>query len=476
MANRRRRRRGMKKGSITSQYLPYDEYGQTDRTLGEEDADLFDMPDEPSYAEPEYLDPGEPEYEGEQSDPEDLAYEDAAAPSMLPGNDMSNQAYSMLGMKRQQAIDQLNAARDSIMQSMRPKNDERAKYLAIAQGLLSPTRTGSFAESIGNASGAAAPYVQKYADEEGAWQDKLQEMDYQTAADQYKLAMKDPTYGWTVGPNGLKQRSLIIDGQEFPIGRELAPSGRGDPGADLTAKYQALRGLGADKDRALASVLGEGNKSNVSVQMGASFEKRNEINAADNYKTLQETVTKSRDLANKLALMESAIQETPDAYFGPAGPGLMLAAQVFNQLGFDVGDGLDNAEFVQGLAANLGPAQRVAGSGASSDKDVTLFMQSIPSLTTTKEGNLLLIKYYKKLAAYNQKLAKIAKDAQARGDFYSIDDLSAEEINKAGRMLTDDELVTLTPYLPGVAQSGDAGSGITTKQNPDGTITIKAAP
>ena len=71
------------------------------------------------------------------------------------GSDRSQRLSSMIIKNKEDALQRLRANRKSISQrrAKQQKSDESAKWLALAQGMLSPTRTGSFGESLGTTAG-----------------------------------------------------------------------------------------------------------------------------------------------------------------------------------------------------------------------------------------------------------------------------------------------------------------------------------
>jgi hypothetical protein len=85
------------------------------------------------------------------------------APSISPseiverttGGDRSQRLSSMIIKNKEDALKRLRANRESIAQrrAAQQQGDERAKWLALAQGMLAPTRTGSFGESLGTTAG-----------------------------------------------------------------------------------------------------------------------------------------------------------------------------------------------------------------------------------------------------------------------------------------------------------------------------------
>lgn len=342
------------------------------------------------------------------------------------------------------ALQALKDAQARAVAALQPKQDKSAMWLAIAQGLLSPTRTGSFSESLGNAAGGAAPYEQHYADAEMAGKEKISEIDQNMAQNLYNQASKPPQIiDWYArNPAGAvgKQKAMLVDGTPVPFGEVFTPGGAGGNSMkdklDLFAdpKYGPLY-------QKYMQMNHPPSQSVTNVSNNVPFESESQKKAADRLDSLFTQADTSRQLAAQLNAVAPYIEKTPDAYFGPGGPGLVTMGKALNQLGFNVGDGLDSASFVQSVMNHLGPAQRIVGSGSSSDRDVALFMSSLPGLANTKTGNQMLVKYYNKLNDYNQKLVRIIRSyAKTHSDFYGIEDLPTEEINKAGRVFSDADL------------------------------------
>lgn len=368
--------------------------------------------------------------------------------------------FSALQQKQQDSLQLLRDAQRRAVESLKPTHDKSAMWLSIAQGLLSPTRTGAFSESLGNAAGGAAPYVQREEDAEQAYKSQLSGMDYDLAQALYKDANKAPQIiDWYArNPDGSvgKQKAMIVDGQPVPFGEIFSPGGAGRPNA-FQAKMDWLKNASKEElARYKEYAMPKGDSTTV-INSGQPYERQDQKNAADMKKGMSEEAYKSLGLANQLNAVLPEIEKTPDAYFGPGGPGMVWAGKAFKQLGFDVGDGLDSAAFVSSIMSHLGPAQRIVGSGSSSDKDVALFMNSLPGLTQTKAGNIALVKYYNKMAQYNRKLVKIMNAAADRGDYYGMDDQASAEIEKLGRVFSDQEAAELQSL-------GQGKSGVTPKK------------
>lgn len=383
----------------------------------------------------------------------DPAYVDASnAASMAP--------FSALQAKQKDALTILREAQKRAADSLNPTNDKSAMWLSIASGLLSPTRTGGLAESVGNAAGNAAPYEQKYADADQAYKSQVAGMDYDVAQALYKDANKTPQIiDWYArNPDGSvgKQKAMVIDGQPIPFGEIFTPGGKAGANG-FQAKLDWYQHA-TPQERGMYDKLfaPKANQSIVNVQSSVPFETESQKKAADRLDDLFKAADTSRNLSSQLNAVAPYIDKTPDAYFGPGGKGLVTIGKALKQSGlYDAGEGLDNAGFVDSIMSHLGPAQRIVGSGSSSDRDVALFMNSLPGLSQTKDGNKMLIKYYNKLNDYNQKLVRIIRSyAKTHQDFYGVEDLPTEEINKAGRVFSDADLTEMQGAAGGKKTKG----------------------
>jgi hypothetical protein len=81
--------------------------------------------------------------------------------------------------------------------------------------------------------------------------------------------------------------------------------------------------------------------------------------------------------------------------------------------GIKVGDNVGAVEAYSSIVDKLTPAQRVPGSGASSDLDVKMFKNSLPKLINTPEGNEIIQNTLAGVAQYKLERAAIADQVQA---------------------------------------------------------------
>ena len=61
----------------------------------------------------------------------------------------------MIMKRREDALERLRTGQEAIAErrAQRQKEDEQAKWFALAQGMLAPTKTGGFGESLGATAG-----------------------------------------------------------------------------------------------------------------------------------------------------------------------------------------------------------------------------------------------------------------------------------------------------------------------------------
>jgi hypothetical protein len=78
-------------------------------------------------------------------------------------------------------------------------------------------------------------------------------------------------------------------------------------------------------------------------------------------------------------------------------------------------DGLNDIQAYEAITSRLAPQMRAVGSGSSSDRDVAMFLQSLPNLRNTQGGNEIIANTMKAVAQNKINAAEIARQAQ-RGD------------------------------------------------------------
>ncbi|AYD00913.1 hypothetical protein [Neorhizobium sp. NCHU2750] len=76
-------------------------------------------------------------------------------------------------------------------------------------------------------------------------------------------------------------------------------------------------------------------------------------------------------------------------------------------------DGLDESQAFESMKARIAPGMRVPGSGASSDTDVNMFMDSLPSLGNTPKGNEIISDTIKSVQDVKIQAASIANQVNS---------------------------------------------------------------
>ncbi|GAF82867.1 unnamed protein product, partial [marine sediment metagenome] len=91
---------------------------------------------------------------------------------------------SMILQNKQDALDRLRHGRTQIAErrDAQQKRDESQKWLSFAQGMLAPTRTGSFGESLGTTAGLLAQQTELRSGHEAQFDEQLDENMYKEIA------------------------------------------------------------------------------------------------------------------------------------------------------------------------------------------------------------------------------------------------------------------------------------------------------
>jgi len=104
-------------------------------------------------------------------------------------------------------------------------------------------------------------------------------------------------------------------------------------------------------------------------------------------KKINEGAQQARAMVNMFTRAEEAVRQVPE---GTGAQLLPIIGQTARAFGVDI-QGTSEAEVLNSLRNQLASLQRVPGSGANSDLDMALYLQAVPRLGNTREGNLKLI-------------------------------------------------------------------------------------
>jgi len=94
---------------------------------------------------------------------------------------------------------------------------------------------------------------------------------------------------------------------------------------------------------------------------------------------------------NDLQQMEQLMAQAGET---GSGAGALLGLQkIGNRLGIEIGDDMSATEAMQALSNKLALGMRKAGTGVMTDKDFQVFLESVPSIGNTREGNKRILEW-----------------------------------------------------------------------------------
>lgn len=97
------------------------------------------------------------------------------------------------------------------------------------------------------------------------------------------------------------------------------------------------------------------------------------------------------------------------------------------------------AELASTIQAKLAPSMRAAGSGATSDMEMKMYMRAIPSIATTEAGRELMLKYANRVAERAQVRAEIVNDIESAGKLPSPAEISKRMKQRLGDQFFDEK-------------------------------------
>lgn len=172
--------------------------------------------------------------------------------------------------------------------------------------------------------------------------------------------------------------------------------------------------------------------------------------------TLQDVQRGANDARQLITLFdraERAVNRVPE---GQGAQLLPVIGQAARALGIEI-DGTSEAEVLRSITNGLAVLQRAPGSGATTDFEMRLYMQAVPRLGNTRQGNLMLIDMGRRLA--QRRLAEADIWRRHAGEPDLMERLNAlppvfspEEIN----VLEQDATPTSAP-VPGAPQATVGG-------------------
>lgn len=172
----------------------------------------------------------------------------------------------------------------------------------------------------------------------------------------------------------------------------------------------------------------------------------------DTLKAVNEGVNQALSLRNVFDRAGQALRTAPEGQGAQLAPFLGQAART---LGMDI-PGTTEAEVLRSITNQLASLQRIPGSGATTDTDMRLFLQSVPRLGNTRDGNMALLDMGRRLAERRIEEARIWRQHVGQPDLI-------DRLNALPPVFRDDERAMLAgapaQAAPGVA--GPAGMTMT---------------
>jgi hypothetical protein len=114
----------------------------------------------------------------------------------------------------------------------------------------------------------------------------------------------------------------------------------------------------------------------------------------DTLKAINEGQGQARSVISLLDRAERAVRQIPE---GQAARLMPVLGQTLASFGVQLPN-TSEAEVLNALTSQLAGLQRIPGSGATTDYEMRLFMQAVPRLGNTREGNLALLDMGRRLA------------------------------------------------------------------------------
>ena len=137
---------------------------------------------------------------------------------------------------------------------------------------------------------------------------------------------------------------------------------------------------------------------------------------------------------------------------------LPIIGQTARALGYDL-PGTSEAEVLTALRNQMAGLQRLPGSGATSDRDMALFLQAVPRLGNTREGNLALIDLGERLMRRRIDEARVWRENIGRPELM-------DRLDALGSVFSPEERQMLQQTLSSPASPPPPGPGAVRRWNP----------
>lgn len=186
------------------------------------------------------------------------------------------------------------------------------------------------------------------------------------------------------------QEERALRTQERAQDRAFSLANRAQPAPTEFDRLLGAAGIqpGSPEAQALArgrlERMGQAPQTNVTVAPAEGALIRADT---ETLKQINEGAQQARQMVNMFTRAEEAVRQVSE---GTGAQLLPIIGQTARAFGVDI-QGTSEAEVLNSLRNQLASLQRVPGSGATSDRDMALYLQAVPRLGNTREGNLKLI-------------------------------------------------------------------------------------
>ena len=259
--------------------------------------------------------------------------------------------------------------------------------------------------------------IDQYAGQQGiGYQYDLGRIKEQTAADIGKYgAQQSIGYGYDVGKMGVAD--------QIAKGQEAFKAGIGAEGDVMTVTNPD----GSQSYVSRADVLRQGGQAGRSPERAAYKAERAKANATTYQASLSAAEKAGTQLAN-IDRIAGLFAEVGDGT-GKGEQALMGLNSLANQVGFNFDPTQGAKESIVSITNQMALGMREPGSGSTSDKDMDVFLATVPSIAGTPDGNAKIMDTMAVFAQRKQKEAELMQ-RYAAGNGGVFDDEGEAALNK----------------------------------------------
>ena len=254
-------------------------------------------------------------------------------------------------------------------------------------------------------------------------------------------------------PYTLKENEIRYGSDNRPIA--VGPTKVNDLPAEIQA---ALFAAGGDRDKAAQIINQWKNRPQTQINMGGD----RAVTGVDasRYKATTETLGTLDTMAPFLERMQSSLASGMQTGFGQ--DWLLPLKQAAEEWTGTKIAGTSEQEVFKGIQGYLAPRLRVPGSGASSDRDISLLIGALPELSKSETGNLAISDMFGRIREYTTKVAQIQQDLLRQHDYIPITE-ERKRVEALGPIFSSDDRKNIEALKQGAPKAAAASvSGAST--------------